>query len=289
MALLRRIKDVSGKTVTTLFFSLLATTGQTDEQQAPPMDDRFYLAAGSYHVFNADSTLSLVSRNAGAGAAIRPNDTLGLDLENTVLKVKGRYRFTPKSQLVLSWYELDANATRNLESDVEWVDRQGNPTTIAAGSKVESGLEYDIAKASYYWSFYHNDKVELMAGAGLHVSRFAIDLDVLTDPSGTLSASGTRNAAQTIPLPTVGFGLHYQVNPKLRWFMQAEGFYLEYDTWKGLFTDLEVGLEYNVWKQLGVGVGLASDSLTVTESDPDYRFRYDNTLSGAHFFLSWTQ
>ena len=77
------------------------------------------LPRGGYHVFRADTTLSLVSRTAGAGAALRPADTLGLDLENTVFKVNGRYRFSPKSQVVLSWYKVDSSATRHLESDVE--------------------------------------------------------------------------------------------------------------------------------------------------------------------------
>ena len=39
-------------------------------------DEKFSITAGGYHVFRADTTLSLVSRNAGAGAALRPADTL---------------------------------------------------------------------------------------------------------------------------------------------------------------------------------------------------------------------
>ena len=253
-----------------------------------PNDETFSITAGGYHVFRADTTLSLVSRNAGAGAAIRPADTLGLDLENTVLKVNGRYRFNPKSQVVLSWFKVDSSANRHLESDVEWVDPDGNDITISAGSRVSSSLQYEISKASYYWSFYHNEKVELMAGAGLHISRFAIDLDVLNTPAGSPATQRTENAATTLPLPTLGFGLNYQVSPKLHWYLRGEGFYLEYDDWRGMFTDLEVGMEYRVWQGLGAGIGLATDSLIVTETTNDYKFRYDNRLSGAHFYLSWT-
>lgn len=252
------------------------------------MEETFSVSAGGYHVFRADTTLSLVSRNAGAGAAIRPADTLGLDLENTVLKVNGRYRFSPTSQVVVSWYSVGSNATRTLESDVDWVSPDGNETIIAEGSRVSSSLDYDITKASYYWSFYHNNKVELMAGAGLHVSRFGVDLDVLNAPGGAASSQRTENAETTVPLPTLGFGLNYRVNPRLHWYLRGEGFYMEFDDWRGLFTDLEVGMEYRIWKGLGAGVGLASDSLNVTETNSDYKFRYDNRLSGAHFYLSWT-
>ncbi len=262
------------------------TIAQADDEHA--MTEKWYLSAGGYSVFRADTTLSLVERNVGAGAAIRPADTLGLDLEETVLRLEGHYRFTPRSQIVASWFQVESDASKVLQKDIDWVDQSGNTTTVAAGSTVSSSLGYEIMKASYFYSFYHNDKVELMAGGGLHVSRFDIDLDVKTDPSGTVSAQETRDAAHTVPLPTVGFGLNYRVNPKLYWFLKAEGFYLEYDDWKGLFSEMQVGMEYNVWRNLGVGVGLATSNLNVTETAPQYTFRYDNRLSGANLFLSWS-
>lgn len=261
---------------------------QSAGAQERALDETFSISAGGYHVFRADTTLSLVSRNAGAGAAIRPADTLGLDLENTVLKVNGRYRFSPKSQVVVSWYSVGADSTRILDSDVDWVTPDGKETIIAEGSRVSSSLDYDITKASYYWSFYHSNKVELMAGVGLHVSRFAVDMDVLNAPGGATSSQRTENAATTLPLPTAGFGLNYRVNPKLHWYLRGEGFYMEFDDWRGLFSDLEVGMEYRFWKGLGAGIGLATDNLSVTETTSRYKFRYDNRLSGAHFYLSWT-
>ncbi len=272
-----------------LFTSLSALAWQsTANASSLAMDETFSLSAGGYHVFRADTTVSLVSRNAGAGAVIRPTDTLGLDLENTVLKVNGRYRFSPSSQVVVSWFKVDSEAKRNLQSDVDWVAPNGDEITLAQGSRVASSMDYEISKASYFYSFYHNEKVELMAGGGLHVSRFAIDIDVLSTPGGGASSQQTENAATTIPLPTLGFGLNYRVTPRLHWYLRGDGFYLEFDDWKGLFTDLEVGAEYRLWKGLSVGAGLATNNLTVTETTSRYKFRYDNRLSGAHTYLSWT-
>jgi len=275
-----------GTVIAGLLLLPFSTTVHADGKHA--MNEKWYLSAGGYSVFRADTTLSLVERNVGAGAAIRPGDTLGLDLEETVLRLEGHYRFTPRSQIVASWVQVESDASKVLQKEIDWVDQGGNTTTVAAGSTVSSSLGYEIMKASYFYSFYHNDKVELMAGGGLHVSRFDIDLDVKTDPGGTVSAQETRDAAHTVPLPTVGFGLNYRVNPKLYWFLKAEGFYLEYDDWKGLFSEMQVGMEYNVWRNLGVGVGLATSNLNVTETAPQYTFRYDNRLSGANLFLSWS-
>ena len=267
---------------------MFASLSQAQTENSRAMSDTFSLSAGGYSIFRAD-THALTNGKKCRRWCRRsgPTDTLGLDLENSVLKIDGHYRFSPRSQVVFSWYRSDSDATKTLDNDVEWVDKNGSQATIAAGSKVDSSLLFDITKASYYWSFYHNDKVELMAGAGLHVSRFEIDLDVKTDPSGTVSTQSTRKGDHTLPLPTLGFGMNYRVNPKLFWFMRAEGFYLEYDDWRGLFSELQVGTEYNVWRNLGVGVGLVTTNLNVTETTSRYRFRYDNRLSGANLYLSW--
>lgn len=272
----------------------LVLLGMSTHLQAQPdttletkaMQETFYVSLGGYSVFRADTTMSLVQRNVGAGAAISPQDTLGLDLENTVTRLEGYYRFNPTSQIRFSWFRVDTDAYKQLDTEVDWVDQQGNEYTIAAGSEVSSSLLYDIAMVSYYWSFYHNEKVELSFGGGLHMTKFEIDLDVTADATGLPSSQNARNTAHTVPLPTIGIGLNYRVTPKLYWYLRAAGFYLKYDDWDGAYTDLQLGLEYNVWRNLGVGIGLASDNLSVTETAQDYVFRYDNRLSGMNVYLS---
>lgn len=251
------------------------------------MNEKMYVSLGGYNVFRADSSMTLVESNLGAGAAISPKDTLGLDIETTVLKLDAHYRLTPASQIVASWYRIDTDANKTLRTSADWVDPDGNEITIEAGSEVSSNLQYDIFKVGYYWSFHHTDKVELLFGGGLHISRFEIGLDVETDATGNPTSQDSRRVAQTVPLPTLGIGLNYRINPSLYWFLKTEGFYLKYDDWDGSYAETQLGIEYAVLENVGVGMALASDSLSASETTSEYKFKYDNKLNGVNLYVSW--
>ncbi len=251
------------------------------------MAEKVYISLGGYSVFRADSTVSVVERNLGAGVALSPTDTLGLDMETTVLKLDAHYRINSTSQIAASWYRFDTDSTKTLRTSVDWVDADGNQITIDAGSEISSSMLYDIFKVGYYWSFHHTDKVELTFGGGFHISKFEIDLDVKTDATGNPTSQETRRVAQTVPLPTLGIGLNYRINPSLYWFLRAEGFYMKYDDWDGSYSETQLGIEYAIMDNLGIGVALASDSLSASETTSAYKFEYDNKLNGINLFVSW--
>ena len=97
-----------------------------------------------------------------------------------------------------------------------------------------------------------------------------------------MSPSLTFTAA-TVPLPVVGFGVGYNVTPKFSWHIKTELFALKFDDWDGVYTDSSLGIEYRVFKHVGLGLGLASNSLRVTENANDYKFYYDNRITGLMF------
>lgn len=250
-------------------------------------DKTFYVSFGGYNVFRADSTMTLVNRDLGAGAALSPTDTLGLDIETTVLKLDAHYRLSDTSQIAASWYNVDTDAYKTLQTAVDWVDPDGNEITIEAGSEIASSFVYDILKVGYYWSFHRTDKVELIVGGGLHVSQFEVELDIKSDATGNPSVQSTRHLAHTVPLPTLGVGLNYHITPELSWFLRTEGFYLKYDDWDGSYSETQLGIEYAILENFGIGMALASDNLTVTETTSIYKFKYDNRLNGINLFVSW--
>ena len=83
-----------------------------------------------------------------------------------------------------------------------------------------------------------------------------------------------------MPLPVLSFGLSYSVTPKLRWYLKAEAFALKFEDWDGLYTDSLLGMEYRAFKNVGLGIGLGSNSLKVTETTSDYKFIFDNRVTG---------
>ena len=244
--------------------------------------DKLKVSAGGFSVFRYDSSMSLTSPTVGLGVAFSPVDTLGWKGEQTVLRLDGRYRFTNKHALSMSWYHISNDGERAIQKDIEWLDRNGNVITIPLGATVNSSLDYDIVKLAYQWSFYHNDKVELSVGGGFHLT----DIEVKLAASATNTGERASEARSLLPLPVISFRLGYDVTSKLNWYLQTELFSLSIDDWDGIYTDLQLDMEYRVIENLGLGIGLGTNSLKVSKKTDKSHFDYDNRVTCVHLFVS---
>ena len=243
------------------------------EEEVP---DKFRIALGAYSLVRYESIVSLTDANLGAGISISPEDTLGLTTEQSVVRLDGYYRFTKTHALTYSWYSLSSDGNKSLEEDIDWVDGNGDPIIIPARANVSTTLDYDIFKLGYLYSFYHTDKINVSVGAGLHTTRVAFGLKA--EATGT--ALETKDVDTTLPLPVLSFGLIYHVTPKFSWHLKAEIFALQFDKWDGSYTDTTLGMEYRAFKNVGLGIALASNALKVTENTSDYKFNYENRIVG---------
>ena len=82
-------------------------------------DDKFEISVGGYSVFRYESAVSLTKTNLGAGISISPRDTLGLNGEQTVFRLDGRFRFNSNHAMTFSWFRINANASKTLADDIE--------------------------------------------------------------------------------------------------------------------------------------------------------------------------
>lgn len=276
--------NISSPTKILQVLSLCACSTVVSEANADNTHpDNFRIALGSYVVGRYDSNISLTESTLGAGASISPEDTLGLDLEQTVIRLDGYYRFNEKHALTYSWYGINTTGNKNVDQDFEWVNEDGQKIIVNAGAQVKTELEYDILKVGYLWSFYHNDKIELSVGAGLHLTRVELKLQA---NSTTPPANEARDGRSTVPLPVLSFGLNYNVTSKLSWFLRSEIFSISLDDWTGTYTDSSVGIEYRAWRNIGLGAGIGSNSLKIQEETSGHKFQYENRITGANFYVA---
>ena len=259
---------------------LLVTFNTAQAEDSVP--DKFNISIGAYSVFRTDATISLTEPGLGAGISISPEDTLGLDSEQTVLRLTGYYRFTKEHALNYSWYRITSNGNKALTKEIEWLDKNGDQITIQKGAKVDSSLDYNIFKVGYLWSFYHSDKVELAAGAGLHLTSIAFGLN----SDSTSSGVAVQDISLTVPLPVVSFALNYAVTPKFHWIIKGEVFALKFEDWNGIYTDMTLAMEYRTFKNIGLGIGLGSNSLKVTEDTADHKFTFNNQITGVLIYAA---
>lgn len=267
--------------VTRAAAGILLLAGMTSSAMAQErQEDRYRIEAGGYFLVRYDNTFSLTDAGSGLGIALNPEDTLGVDTEQRVARVHARYRFNPAHMLTLGWYRISNSGSRSIETEIDWVDEEGNPIVIPIGAEVNTSLKFDIYKLGYLWSFHHTDKVELSAGAGLHITTLAVGLEAETTSTGI----DARSVSTTVPLPVLSFGVRYKVTPRLSWQLKSEFFAMRFDDWAGGYTDTQLGLEYMIWENVGLGLAIGGNALRIEEEPDEYRFRYDNRISGA--FLS---
>ncbi len=260
---------------------LLVIAGQAMAEEVKL--DKFRFAIGGYTLNRYDSTVSLTDPNLGTGISISPQNTLGIEVENTLLRIDGYYRFHPKHSLTYSWYSINSVGSKTIEKEFEWLDPDGNTVTVPVGAEVFSLLDYEIFKIGYLWSFHHTDKVEIGIGGGLHITRLAIGLDASTT---TPPSQSLQDAKTTVPLPVFSLVLNYNVTTKFLWYLKSEVFLFKYDNLIGSYRDTTLGMEYRFWKSLALGVGLSSNSLEIEERDPDHLLYFKNSISGGLIYLA---
>lgn len=268
------------KKITFLLIMLSATTSIAHAEEV--VSDKFKFALGGYTLVRDDTTMSLTDPNLGAGISIDPEDTLGLESKQTVLRLDGYYRFTKKHSLTYSVYSLRSQGNKIIDTEFEWLDEDGNTITVPVGANVDTSLDYDIFKLGYLWSFYHTDKIEVAFGAGLHLTRIAIGMQAET----TGTDLNTSDVSTSLPLPVVSLGLIYNVTPKFSWYIRSELFALKFEEWDGLYTDNSLGMEYRAFKNIGLGIGLGSNALKVTKETSEEKFIFDNRITGVLVFAS---
>jgi hypothetical protein len=83
------------------------------------LPDKFRLVIGGFTTNRVDSTLSLTGSDVGVGSAISPSDTLGLEVESTVLRIEGHYRFNQEHALTCGWYDISSDGNNVLEEEFE--------------------------------------------------------------------------------------------------------------------------------------------------------------------------
>ena len=116
------------------FFAVIAFFAMMDLARAEATQpDKFKLSIGSFALSRYDSNISMTDPDLGAGISISPQDTLGIDIESSVLRIEGYYRIRPNHGLTYSWYSIDSKGDKTLDRSIEWVDEDGNAIVIVDG------------------------------------------------------------------------------------------------------------------------------------------------------------
>jgi len=265
--------------ISAFFLSLLLLSSTLTAE----VKDEWKINIGGMFVTNFETEMQLTPKNLPISARINTTDQLGMNTETSVLRLDGYYRFNDVHSIDFSYFSANSDGNRVINEDIEW-----DGSTISAGATVTSYFDMDVYKINYGYSFYHNEKVELMLTAGLHITSIDMGLHAsgVVDGNSTNSFSSANGA--TIPLPVVGFTGEYTIIDKVLFVSyKTDYFILDYDGVQGSLISNALNLEYRFVDHVGVGLGYNSNQIYLSAEDGDTKLEVTNNLSGVLLYLTY--
>ncbi len=256
-----------------IFLSLLTIAATLSAD----VEDKFKINIGTMLVTGYETEMLLTPKNLPLSVRINTEDQLGMESETNVFRLDGYYRFSDTHSIDISYFSVKSEGNKVLSADIEWDDK-----TIGVGTTVSSYFNMDVYKINYGYSFYHNEKVELVLSAGFHITTLDLGLEA------TGVTEGDEKVGITVPLPTFGFKGEYTVIDK-RLFVEykTDYFFLKYDDFQGRLISSALNIEYRFVDNIGVGVGYNSNKIFVAMDDGNKRFEAENDLSGVMFYMTY--
>ena len=220
--------------------------------------ERFSIQGGAFFAgLNDKVTVGI----EGAGVAVDLEQALGLDTQNQIFRLAALYRIGEKRRhrVDLDYLYFNRTASKTIDKEIV-VDN----VTLGAGTKVETTFNYQIIRATYSYSFFQDDRMDLAASIGLFVMpiKFSMSADGL--------GSGQGEFNFTAPLPAFGLRGDFAITP--RWMLRTnlDFFYLKYQSFTGGLVDTRVAVEYNPWDHFGFGLGFDNFRVQLKAKNNDY-------------------
>jgi hypothetical protein len=226
-------------------------------EEAPPSEikDKLMIRGGWAYVFGANANVAKGGPVLGVGTSVDFTTTLGGDTSTDAVRIDSLYRFNDRHAVGFSWYRVGLSGEKSLNQTI-----QINDQTIAAGATTQTGLSLNTYRLLYNYSFYRNDKVELAFSPGLYVIKTNFNFAGQGNINGNPGVATVINEQVSIPLPSIGLVVNYNISPKFQFQSRYDYFYLEIGQYTGSMFEFYAGLEYRIHEHFALGA--AYDRLT---------------------------
>jgi len=262
-----------------LLLGFLSTSLLQAEENSESSDsaypDKFKIQLGAYYVEDTNTEVSINSSIGGIGTTIDMERDLGTEDRLSVPRIDGYYRFNDKHRINFSWFDISRSGTTTTNIDITVGDE-----TFVSNSVVDSKVDTTFLKLAYAYSFYKSPKVELSLIAGINLLDYSLVLNNITD--GTV-----ESADVTAPLPVFGLSMDYAISPRWLVHYRVETFYIEIDDKiRGSLFDAELGVEYRVLKNMGIGFGFNRFALDAKVKSSSYSGGVADLYRGFNLYVS---
>lgn len=236
---------------------LLAVAAQQPAE--PPKEakspwHRFELSLGA---LIADLGSSVQVDAGGLGAVIDIEEVLGLD--NSLLQVRAgaSYELAPGHRLWLDYVNLDRDATRTIEAEIEF-----DGTTYPVGTTIRSEFNLQLLNLVYGYSVIHDERVDLAVTFGIHAMQTQLELQG--------QSVGTSSESFILPIPLPGMRMNVLLAENLYFKQNLEFLWIRVDNFEGLMADVMVGFEWAAFEHVGFGIAYNHLRISLEMEDDDF-------------------
>lgn len=213
-------------------------------------------------------------------------DDLGLDDNSELGYGSYRWRFAEKWAITAVFERLDLDGSGFATKDFNF---DGESFTLGAGVDVEYTMDTYLIDVTY--SFIRNENWEVLVGVGLHA--FDIEtvisgrLEVDNGTGGNTVEGSSASADVLAPLPNFRGGVKYMITP--RWEVNASVGWLslEVDDIDGEYAYADIGTEYRITENFGIGATYQISQIDVTSDEENGFYKLDVDFSGPSVYLSY--
>lgn len=250
---------------------------ETDKDSLEYHWETFSVSLGGF-LAGVKSDISISGSEMGLGIKINLEDALGLSTSTFAFRGEAEYNFGSKrrSHIRMSYFGLIRNSTKTLETEVEI----GN-SVFPIGTELSSKFNLHIIRGLYDYAFFKDERISLGVSGGLYILPVNFELG-----AGDVIQEG---AAFVAPLPVIGVRNAILITPKIAIKQSVEVLYIKISNYQGSISDLNIWLEYNPFKHLGLGLGyntfqLNFNSIQSAGNNRDFNGSIETGYSGLLFY-----
>ena len=235
---------------------------------------------GGWFLNASDANLRVDGEQAGSD--INLHDDLLVSKRDDTYALGVEWRFAERHRLSVGYFKIDRSGTATLEQDETIGD-----VTFPAGSSATTTFKNMVVPITYSYSFYKSRDSEFAGTVGLHWTKFELGV---RGQSNTSVANIDEEASADVagPLPLLGLRFDYAFTPKWRVLTHAEYFALRVGgstTYKGSMASLSAATEYDIFKNVALGVSYTYFTIDVDADDSDWRGRIDYEYYGPALYV----
>lgn len=259
-----------------LAFASMTAAAHAFGQQAgwtthPALQDRWTIQLGMYSP-KVDTTFRLDGAGGQVGTEVSAEEDLGLKERNDMPAMLASVRLGARWRIEAEYLSLERENSRALSRTINWGDN-----SYTFGTTVSSSFQTEIYRLSVGYSFVKDAQKEFGLALGLHA----------TDISARLAATsiGTETGDVLAPLPTIGVYGAYAPTP--RWLIsgRVDIFSLEYAEFDGSLTNMTLGVDYRIWRNLGLGLAWRHIDYDLSVTETSFSGAVNYTFSGPLLYL----